>query len=298
MISDPRPAREQLLELLQQHRKEHPGVPVSFTQLADALGLSRERVRQLYRQLARQYVLPAVQKPGAGGVGQRTQHKQRILRTVALARQVKPLRDRGMQQDEIARTLGTSPYSVREAVEYLKLTGETVAKVASRQTRELETTVRAYRAKGMSLPDIAAATGKSWSGIEHVVKRLAARGEDITLPSRQDGRWGPYLRQRQALDAQVKALRQEGKHWTEIAQRFGLSRNQVTASITRLIKAGEVPQVRLGVSKGHATQTRRPPSAARRGRPPRLKRRSRATSEALDGQGDGQGDGERDEGSR
>src|SRR5258708_25104678 len=51
-----------LLKLLQDAWSSQPNTPVSLSKLAQTLNVSRERVRQLYRQLAVEYALPPIRK--------------------------------------------------------------------------------------------------------------------------------------------------------------------------------------------------------------------------------------------
>ncbi len=56
--------RMRLLKLLQDSLRNQSNTPVSLSELAQTLGVSRERVHQLYQQLAKEYVLPQVQHSG------------------------------------------------------------------------------------------------------------------------------------------------------------------------------------------------------------------------------------------
>ena len=55
-----------LLKLLQDSWSSQPNTPVSLSKLAQTLNVSRERVRQLYRELAVEYTLPPVKKRSSG----------------------------------------------------------------------------------------------------------------------------------------------------------------------------------------------------------------------------------------
>src|SRR6266699_6265493 len=61
-----------LLKLLQHSLATQPNTAVSLSELGRTLNISRERVRQLYRQLAVEYALPPVKKrrPGIGEIKQ------------------------------------------------------------------------------------------------------------------------------------------------------------------------------------------------------------------------------------
>src|SRR5260370_497142 len=59
-----------LLKLLQDSWSFQPNTPVSLNKLAQTLNVSRERVRQLYRQLAVEYAVPPIRKrrPGSSEI--------------------------------------------------------------------------------------------------------------------------------------------------------------------------------------------------------------------------------------
>ena len=68
----PTSIKNQLLRLLQHAYDTDPKTPVSLSNIARTLGVPRQRVHTLYHQLAAEYVLPPVAKPGFGQLDRET----------------------------------------------------------------------------------------------------------------------------------------------------------------------------------------------------------------------------------
>ncbi len=126
-----------LLKLLQHSWSTQPKTPVSLSELAQTLNVSRERVRQLYRQLAVEYTLPPVRKRRPG-------------------------------ISEINR------HQTNDAATRLTRSGDVVHKLRtlSPQTLTLEEEVRTYIRQDMSVPEIARKVGRPAPTIYTVLQRL------------------------------------------------------------------------------------------------------------------------------
>src|SRR6266568_6734162 len=76
MSSQAQSTKMRLLKLLQYSLATQLDTPVSLSKLAQTLNVSRERVRQLYRQLAVEYALPPIQKRKLNEINQRSSDNQ------------------------------------------------------------------------------------------------------------------------------------------------------------------------------------------------------------------------------
>src|SRR5947208_3831985 len=96
-----------LLKLLQDSWSSQPDTPVSLSKLAQTLNVSRERVRQLYRQLAVEYTLPPVKKRRQG-----TGRRLRNPNTLAFEAEVRKYNEQGLSAPEIAKRTGRSESTI------------------------------------------------------------------------------------------------------------------------------------------------------------------------------------------
>ncbi len=126
-----------LLKLLQLSWSTQPHTTVSLSELAQTLNVSRERVRQLYRQLAVEYTLPPVRK-----------RRPRISES--------------------------NKHQTNDGVTRLNRSGDVVHKprTLSPQTLALEDEVRKYIRQDMSVPEIARKIGRPAPTIYSVLQRL------------------------------------------------------------------------------------------------------------------------------
>src|SRR5205823_3595866 len=133
-----------LLKLLQYSLVTQPNTAVSLSELGRTLHISRERVRQLYRQLAVEYALPPVKKRRPG-------------------------------VDEIKQQkLGISYSLANGAVTKLNSSRDMIGKLRTQspQTLALEAEVRTYIKQDMSVPEIARKIGRPAPTIYSVLQRL------------------------------------------------------------------------------------------------------------------------------
>src|SRR6266700_6673853 len=142
--------KQRLLKLLQHSQSTQPNTTVSLSELAQTLNVSRERVRQLYRQLAVGYTLPPVRKRRPG-------------------------------ISEINR------HQANDAVTKLTRSGDVVHKLRtlSPQTLALETDVQKYIRQDMSVPEIARKIGRPAPTIYTVLQRLGIPFKRVKGTERQ-----------------------------------------------------------------------------------------------------------------
>ena len=215
--------RERLLLLLQETMKAAPTTPVSMSDLAHTLGVSRERVRILYRQLAREYHLPPVQKRGSWVTWTPEKRQQQAAKQQAIVQKVKVLREKGVDYKQIVNEYGIPISQVWKATKQLSREGKTSRKLTSPETLAFEAQVRAYRAQGMTGDEIAQRTGKHRTSVYAALRRL-----DVPLSKRTRSPVEASRRLKNprflAFAAAVQAFRGQGLNVEEISKKTGRTR--------------------------------------------------------------------------
>lgn len=226
--------RERLLLLLLDTVAKAPTTPVSLSDLAHTLGVSRERVRVLYRQLAREYPLPPVKNKGSWS--KETWRKQTVrkqTRELAVTQKVKALRDKGVYYKQIVAEHGIRISQAQKAITKLIREGETSRKLTSPETLAFEATVRAYRTQDMTGDEIAKRTGKHRTSVYAALRRL-----NIPLSKRTRKTEDTSSRLKNpkfvAFEAEVQAYRRQGLSAEEISKKTGRPRSTVYRVLHRL----------------------------------------------------------------
>jgi len=232
-----------LLKLLQHSWSTQPNTTVSLSELAQTLNVSRERVRQLYHQLAVEYALPPIQKRKLNEINQRSSDNQtnklntngeviRKLRTpspqtLALEADVRKYISQNMSVPEIARKIGRPAPTIYTALQRLDIPFKRVKdkghRLRNAKTLAIEALVRKYSEQGLSVAEIVRKTGRSESNIERIHHRL-----HIPLPPKQKSP------QTQELEALVRKYSEQGLNAPEIARKIGKNRKSVYSVFRRL----------------------------------------------------------------
>jgi len=252
-----------LLKLLQHSWSTQPNTTVSLSELAQTLNVSRERVRQLYHQLAVEYALPPIQKRKLNEINQRSSDNQtnklntngeviRKLRTpspqtLALEADVRKYISQNMSVPEIARKIGRPAPTIYTALQRLDIPFKRVKDTGRRQrnakTLAIEALVRKYSEQGLSVAEIVRKTGRSESNIERIHHRL-----HIPLPPKQKSP------QTQELEALVCKYSEQGLNAPEIARKIGRPLRTIYYVLRRLhiprkytgaaVRSGKNPKAR------------------------------------------------------
>ena len=217
--------KRRLRKLLQDSLKNRPNTPVSLSELAQALGVSRERVRQLYRQLKAEYALPPVKKRG-GGINKYRELVKAEQR--ARAQQVQALREKGVHYKQIQRELGLTYGQVRQAITRLNHERETGRRlrIPNPKTRALGAEVRMYSEQGLTAYEIAERTGKPVQTIYSALHRLHIPFKRV-IPRKN-------IPKTRALEAEVRAYSAQGMTPPEIARKIGRPKTSVYNVFYRL----------------------------------------------------------------
>ncbi len=209
-----------LLKLLQHSLASQPNTTVSLSELAQTLNVSRERVRQLYHQLAVEYALPPVKKrrPGIGEIKQPISHAEDMVRklrtpspqTLALEDEVRKYIRHNMSVPEIARKIGRPAPTIYTVLQRLdipfKRAKDTGRRLRNSSTLALEAEVRQYE-----------------SNIQRIHHRL-----HIPLPRRRKSQ------ETLALEAEVREYSEQGMTAPEIAKRTGRPGRTIYEVLSRL----------------------------------------------------------------
>src|SRR6266700_837518 len=254
-----------LLKLLQHSLSTQPNTPVSLSELAQTLNVSRELVRQLYRKLAVEYALPPVRKrrPGISEINRHQAndavtkltrsgdvvHKLRTPspQTLALEAEVRKYIKQNMSVPEIARKIGRPAPTIYTVLQRLdipfKRVKDTGRRLRNPETLALEAEVRSYSEQGLTAPEIAKRTGRHETTIQRIHRRL-----HIPLQPR---RKSP---QTLALEAEVRSYSEQGLTAPEIAKRTGRPGRTIYGVLQRL----RIPRNLMGaaVHSGKSPETR------------------------------------------
>lgn len=220
--------RRRLRKLLQDFLMNRPNAPVSLSELAQTLGVSRERIRQLYHQLAKEHVLPPVQHSGQPRIGEwnKKQVRTRLKRqretsrkltnpkTPTLEAEVRAYREQGMTAHEIAKVNGKPVYTTYSVPHKLDIPFKRAIRGGGRsETLALEAEVWKYSQQGLTAPEIVKRTGRYKQTIYAVLHRLGIFNGAV---------YGSRELLTPELEAKVRAYSEQGGTVAEIAKRTGL----------------------------------------------------------------------------
>lgn len=220
--------RMRLLKLLQDSLRNQPNTPVSLSKLAQTLGVSRERVHQLYQQLAREYVLPPVQHSGKPKIGEWNKKQVRTRRkrqgetsrkltkpkTPSLEAEVQTYSEQGITVPEITKVNGKPVYTTYSVPHRLDIPFKQAKRGGGRsRTLALEAEVWKYSQQGLTAPEIVRRTGRYKQTIYAVLHRLGIFNGAVYEPRE------PVTPE---LEAKVGAYSEQGIPVAEIVKRTGL----------------------------------------------------------------------------
>jgi len=117
MASNSQATKQRILTFLKEFQAAHPNQPVSLSELAQTFHVSRERIRQHYRQLAVDHNLPPIRerkKPRREAPPKQPSPKSR-----AFEAEVRMYLAHGMNSTEIARMTGRGKNTVLSALHRL-----------------------------------------------------------------------------------------------------------------------------------------------------------------------------------
>src|SRR6266567_2151347 len=239
-----------LLKLLQHSWSTQPNTTVSLSELAQTLNVSRERVRQLYHQLAVEYALPPIQKRKLNEINQRSSDNQtnklntngeviRKLRTpspqtLALEADVRKYISQNMSVPEIARKIGRPAPTIYTALQRLDIPFKHVKDTGRRQrnakTLAIEALVRKYSEQGLNAPEIVRKIGKNRKSVYSVFRRLGLPFKWVKVTELRNPKT-------HAFDAEVK--------WYYFS--LGMSSKEIASITRRDMKTVYAALHRLGV---------------------------------------------------
>src|SRR6266487_169178 len=224
----PQSTKMRLLKLLQDSLRNQPNTPVSLSEIAQSFAVSRERIHQLYHQLAREHMLPSVQQSGRSRIGEwnKKQVIPRVKRqgkasrrltnpkTPALEAEVQTYSKQGMTAHEIARVNGKPVYTTYSVPHRLDIPFKRAIRGGGRsETLALEAEVWKYSQQGLTAPEIVRRTGRYKQTIYTVLHRLGIFNGAV---------YGPRNPITPELEAELRAYSEQGMTVAEIAKRTGI----------------------------------------------------------------------------
>lgn len=217
-------ARFTLEQVLDKYIEQNPGKIIILADIAKEIGVSRERVRQLYLQIASQRTVP----PAISLF-----RKLKVAQDETFDQQVKELVLQGIDSKEIARRL--------------QVTKKLVLQVkSSNYRRELEirrSQIQDLKKRGFSTRDIIEMTGFSEGSINKILATLRGKGE--VKRSRKRYKTKAEV---ECFKEQISQLRLESGKLTykQIAEITGESETTIGNYVNRLIREGRIPRRHKG----------------------------------------------------
>ncbi len=234
------PARDRVLRALMNWQHHHPDEKVSLRLIAEEVGLSRERARQLYRSLRQDFILPHVVGPGEIGPDKRN---ELAMQRAILDEQVRTLRMKALTKIEMRQVLHVSRRALDSAIQRLIAQGKSVPYETMRHGRlassllhsTLDNQVRRLRQEQvMGTGEIAKQLGVSRGIVAGALVRLHRQGEVVRLRR--------HVSQKEAkvLADRIARLHEAGWTGQRIAKAVDRHVSYVYAVVFRLRKSGSL----------------------------------------------------------
>ena len=214
-----------LLQILQEFQQVHPTGAITLQDMANQLGVTRERARKIYDELSIKHTLPPKSGSGMGQLSEEYLAK--------LDQEVAKRQDQGKTSDQIAEELRVPSVWIKTSQRRFALQ---IQEQVKRDHEEFRRQVEQLRNQGIGSNRIAETLGKSISQIQYVVTGLVSIGDVQKMRQRKS------QQELAPFDAKVKVLRAEGLTYQEMAERLGpeVSVSHILASVQRLQKRGEI----------------------------------------------------------
>lgn len=220
--------RQVLLGIFLRFRQEHPLGGVNLQSVGDVAGLTRERARQLHKELKRDYDIPPIIKS-------LPRSKDYLA---ALNRERRRLKREGLIDAQIAERLHVPVF-------LLKLTEKKERERAKKARDRFDKKVKVLRKQNLGDKAIAASLGTKVERVSIALERI--RKKDETARLRRKRRSKEELAQ---FHAKVKELREQGLTNKEITQKIeGATFHKVADSVKRLLAREEVARRGIGPIK-------------------------------------------------
>lgn len=226
---NPSSSKGQILRLLQQHRQDHGNRPVELAEIAPQIsshreggqGITRERTRQIYNILEKQYQLPDISARVSG-------IKFSPEEIELLDKEVRYMR-RHLEAQEIADSIGMT----------LTMVTQSVGRVDIIVRKEIDEVIKTLRAKHLTNEEIGKAIGRP---IWYVRHRVTVLIEQFEIPRFRNRKTYSEI---SIFDEEIKRLRDVEKlGYRQIVQRLSESKKrtvtlgEVEVSVRRLLQSG------------------------------------------------------------
>jgi len=233
--TSPSSPRMRLLHLLQHAQTTQPNTPVLLEKLAQTVGISEARIRQLYKELAVDHQLPSLDTTSRRRAITPDPTRTRLLRLLQYAQATQP--NTPVSLSKLAKVVGVTRERAR--VQYHKLAAEYQLPPVEKsggwsEKRTLEhksnewvlvQKVKLLREQGLHATQIKRELGVSHERVERAITLLIRRGETSRKLANP---------QTLALEAEVRKYRAQGISAAEIAIKLGRPRQSVYSVLRRL----------------------------------------------------------------
>lgn len=215
-----------LLRVVEEFQTAHPLGSISLSEIGTHLGVTRERVRQLYEQLSKTHTLPPKNN------SRMEQLNQEYLGR--LDQEVAGWINQGMKPQQIAKELHVPLLWVANSQTQKRLALENKER-EKRNQEEFQRQVEALRKEGIGTKEIASKLGKP-KQVEYLVRKLVRAGRVQKMRQRKSPQ------ELVPFDEKVKELRAAELTYREIAERLGpgVTDTHILASVQRLHRKGEI----------------------------------------------------------
>lgn len=210
-------ARFALEQVLNKYMAQHPGQPVVLMRVAKEIGVSRQRLSQLYPQIAAEREVPPLKSRDIKG------NKEEFDQLV------KELLSEGLALSEVAQKLCVTR----------KLAPLAKSRIYKKNQEERSSKIKRLKEQGLTIKGISEITGLSRGAVDHTLRRLYRR-EEAQKPRKK------YKTREESKQFKecVTLLRLDPRNLTnaQIAEITGESVIIITNYTTKLIGEGRIPK--------------------------------------------------------
>lgn len=225
--------RRKLIDILNSYLQDHPGERINLKQISIDLGVSRERVRQLYNKIAETQPVPEILHPRT----KKTDYSRIDQEIFRLARNK-------YTRDEMSTLLTISRNAVNASIRRLQKSGKLGEITLPKRSMILNYKIAILRNKQLDSQTIANKLGISRTRVQHILSGLMASNkvERIRRPRRSSQQVITFYEE-------VKKLRESGLKIKEIASKLQVPIFDVMNAVKNLIDMNQIERKSVPVAR-------------------------------------------------
>lgn len=200
--------RAQFEKILEDFMRDHPNQYLCLSDVAETLGISRERARQLYQAIAAEKKVPPV-----------NHHHQDRQIPENIDSEINKYLPQRLDDKAIAAILGVRSKDVKEAKR----------RIRRQQQEEFYEACRELRSLGYTTDQICELTGRNRGSVWHTFVNLGKIDQSIRIRKQR-----PTKEEIKSRDAQIQVLKERNLTYAEIAEELGIDIYAVVNSMHRL----------------------------------------------------------------